>query len=101
MDDTNVTKRSNFKKLCEEKKGRRKEELMEEIKNIRTQTEAWKLINRFRKKRKTHNTGISKEKWREHFMKLLGGREEEVTAERKRKIVKKDEPDLTNRRNSH
>jgi len=45
------------------------------MRNIRTEQEAWKYINRFRKKREVVEGEISKEEWKQHFMDILEGEE--------------------------
>lgn len=49
------------------------------IKKIKTETEAWKYINKKRKKKTSISKQITVEKWEQHFMRLLHGKGEEKT----------------------
>lgn len=73
-----VKKRKDYKIWCKEEKRRHEEEEERKIRSIRTEKEAWKYINKYRKKR----VGIDKEidlgTWKKHFMELLGGKEERI-----------------------
>ena len=69
----------DFNEWC--KKEREKYETEEEWKRnaITTKAEAWKYINRFRKKREGGDEEISIEDWNRHFMELLVGKNERIT----------------------
>lgn len=43
---------------------------------VKRKSEVWEIINRERKRRVRINDGIGMEKWKEYFMRLLGGRKE-------------------------
>ncbi|XP_076248106.1 uncharacterized protein LOC143187781 [Calliopsis andreniformis] len=74
-----IGKRKEFRAWCEEEKRRHALEEEEKIKNIRTEAEAWKYINRYRKRRENINETIEVDRWKKHFMELLGGKEDRVT----------------------
>ncbi|KAL6419350.1 hypothetical protein ACFW04_013929 [Cataglyphis niger] len=62
-----VTK--DYKIWCkEERKKHEKEEKEEKINNIRIETEAWKYINKYGKKRERIDEGIKLEIWKNYFM---------------------------------
>lgn len=65
--------RKDHRKWCGEERRRHEEEEEEKIKVIRTEQEAWKYINKYRKKREKIDEEIDLEKWKNHFMELLGG----------------------------
>lgn len=46
---------------------------MKWIKEARTKSEVWGIVNKERKRRKEINEGIEGREWREYFMKLLEG----------------------------
>lgn len=70
--------RIEYKQLCKEKieEWKNKEEM--QLKEITTDSQAWKYVNKFRKKREGVERDIKIEEWREHFKKLLEGNEEAV-----------------------
>lgn len=80
-----VEKRKEYRKWCEEEKRKHEEEEEQKIKLIRTEEEAWKYINKFRKKREGIDENIEMEIWNAHFMELLGGKKEKMTMEEERK----------------
>jgi hypothetical protein len=61
---------------CREKKKQKREREEKEIKEIRTEREVWKYINRESKKKEPVNEEITIQEWEEYFMKLLEGRKE-------------------------
>lgn len=71
-----VKKKKEYKAWCKEKKERYEKEEEKKIKSIKTEEEAWKYINKFRKKRERVDENIKLESWREHFMELLEGTRE-------------------------
>ena len=79
------------------KKEKRNEELIEEVKAIRSDREAWKVItsNKYRKKRIKICNDIPKKKWKENFMNLLGRKEQREVAKEGRWKEEDGEPDLT------
>jgi hypothetical protein len=55
------------------------------MKEIRTEKEVWKYINRERKKKESVSEETTIQEWEEDFMKLLEGRKKEGKAEREMK----------------
>ncbi|XP_020298200.1 vicilin-like seed storage protein At2g18540 [Pseudomyrmex gracilis] len=76
-----VRKRREYRKWCEGEKKKHEEEEEEKIRSIRTEEEAWRYINKYRKKRERVDEGIELHTWNEHFMELLGGTKERVIME--------------------
>ncbi|XP_071646051.1 uncharacterized protein [Temnothorax longispinosus] len=72
-----LNKKKELKELVEEKEKAKKEKLVKEVRNIKSEAEAWKFINKFRKKKNNAYVveNIEPETWRRHFMELLGGEE--------------------------
>lgn len=74
--------------MCKEKKERRREELMKEAREAKTQDQVWKIINRERNRKAVINIGISMEEWDEYFRNLLyigrNRKEDEVGRERRK-----------------
>ena len=64
-----------FKQWCKQRKERHEEEEMEKIKKIKTEQEAWKYINKYRRRREGIGEDISEEEWKNHFMEILEGTE--------------------------
>lgn len=76
--------RKKWKELCREKERGIKEEEEAQLRGIKNETEAWKFINKYRKKRETVENSIGKHEWLEHFRNLLeGSSERKVGEERK------------------
>lgn len=73
-----IKKKNEYKKWCREKRKKVEEEEEERIKAIRTEEEAWKYINRYRKKREGIDENIDMKNWNRHFMELLRGTKERV-----------------------
>ncbi|XP_067209997.1 uncharacterized protein [Linepithema humile] len=92
-----VEKRKEYRKWCEEEKRKHEEEEEQKIKLIRTEKEAWKYINKFRKKREGIDENIEMKKWNAQFMELLGGTKEKKILKKERReeerIQKTDEED--------
>lgn len=76
-----LRKRKEYKECCREKRREHERQEKEKIKRIRTEQEAWKYINRFRKRREGVDEEISEEKWKKHFMKTLEGKEQAIMME--------------------
>lgn len=74
-----VKKRKEHRKWCAEEKERYEREEMEKIKLIKSESEAWKYINKYRGKKRGGKTGesIDLKRWKNYFMLLLGGQEAE------------------------
>lgn len=74
------------------------EEIEEEkIRNIKNETEAWKFINKCRRKRiEKINEDIQSEEWRNYFTELLEGTQEKMTLNIKdeERVVKKKEKEI-------
>lgn len=60
------------KELCAKKKKEENERWEKRVMKVKRKGEVWEIVNRERKRRRI-NEGIEMEKWREHFMRLLGG----------------------------
>lgn len=56
----------------------REEEEERKIELIKTEEEAWKYINKHRRKRERIDENIEPENWNQHFRKLLEGTEGRV-----------------------
>lgn len=56
-----VKKRKEYREWCEEKRKKHEEEEQERIDRIKNESEAWKYINRFRKRKRTVKKTISME----------------------------------------
>ncbi|XP_066583776.1 repetitive organellar protein-like [Prorops nasuta] len=67
--------KKEYRELCERKREERSEEFKKEIEGIKTEGEIWKLLRRLRVKEERREDGIDIEKWRDHFMRLLGDNE--------------------------
>lgn len=65
---------------CDGERNRYEKEEEERIKMIRTE-EAWKYINRYRKKRERIDEKIKMESWYNHFKELLEGSKKRTTME--------------------
>ncbi|KZC15032.1 hypothetical protein WN55_08624 [Dufourea novaeangliae] len=91
-----IAERRRHRELCKTKREKRKEEVVEEVKAVKTESEAWKIINKYRKKRTRISNEIPPKKWKEYFMNLLGGKEQGEAERRIRKRREEDdERDLT------
>jgi hypothetical protein len=86
-----------YRERCREKKKQKREREEKEIKEIRTEKEVWKYINRERKKKEPVSEKITIQEWEEYFMKLLEGRKEEgkVGTQRKEKQTVMEETEIT------
>jgi hypothetical protein len=86
-----------YRERCREKKKQKREREEKEIKEIRTEREVWKYINRERKKKEPVSEEIIIQEWEEYFMKLLEGRKEEgkVGTQRKEKQTVTEEIEIT------
>lgn len=68
--------RKEYRELCEKKQEEQKRKEEKEVEKIRTEAEAWKFINKRRKKKENVCGNIKMEEWVKHFMEALGGVEE-------------------------
>lgn len=78
-------KRRDCKEWCKGQKARHAREEEGKINRINTETETWKYINRYgrkRKKREGVDKRIGSKKWKTQFMELLGGQEMRGTEDR-------------------
>ncbi|XP_018407561.1 PREDICTED: golgin subfamily A member 6-like protein 22 [Cyphomyrmex costatus] len=75
-DEEFIRCRKEYRDLCKKKEEVYRKKEKREVENIKTEAEAWKFINKGRKKRE----GICKEieigKWEKHFREIFGGVEE-------------------------
>ncbi|XP_050493067.1 uncharacterized protein LOC126874754 [Bombus huntii] len=62
-----------FKQWCKQRKEKQEEEEMEKINKIKTEQEAWKYINKHRRRREVIDEDIREEKWKNYFMEMLEG----------------------------
>lgn len=65
-----------YRRTCEGKKKEEAKRWEMEVKGIRTEGQAWEIINRGRKRRKGLNKSIKMEEWDSYFRGVLGGVEE-------------------------
>ena len=70
--------RKSYKELCNRKKQEQDLKYEEEIKNIRNENEAWKFINRERKRKTSICEEIKMEEWKSYFCEILNGTVEKV-----------------------
>ena len=70
--------RKSYKELCNRKKKDQDLKYEEEIKNIRNENEAWKFINRERKRKTSICEEIKMEEWKSYFCEILNGTVEKV-----------------------
>jgi hypothetical protein len=86
-----------YRERCREKKKQKREWQGKEIKEIRTEREVWKYINREGKKKESVSEEITMQEWEEYFMKLLEGRKEEGEAgtQMKEKQTAPEETEIT------
>ena len=85
-------KRREFKKLCQLKKKEQEKKDEDEIMKIKQGKELWKFIRRERKKRPEISENIQLEEWKNYFMQLLEGTENQPSrVTRKRNEVGKIE----------
>lgn len=69
-------KRREYKVLCKTKREEKLRLIQEEIKQIKSETEAWKYINKIRGKKKNYaESSIGMEEWTNYFKDLLYGQD--------------------------
>ncbi|KAJ3641571.1 hypothetical protein Zmor_028073 [Zophobas morio] len=68
--------RENYRRKCDESKREKREELEKTINSLKTEEEVWRYINKERRKKTEVSRNIKIHEWKRHFMKLLGGCEE-------------------------
>ncbi|XP_011637362.1 trichohyalin-like [Pogonomyrmex barbatus] len=99
-----VQKRKEYRDWCKKEKHKHEREEEERIKAIRTEEEAWRYINKYRKKKEGISESIEIERWTTHFMELLDGskdkiimkeEEEEKKTKKAKQEREKEENELT------
>ena len=68
-----VERRREYRRWYEEERKKHVKEKEEKIRAIKTEEEAWKYINRYRKRKERIDENIEMERWRKHFIELLEG----------------------------
>lgn len=58
--------------MCEEKKKKEMERWVEEMKEVNSEKQVWKVVNRKRKKKRGVNEDIEMGEWDRYFRDLLG-----------------------------
>lgn len=58
--------------MCEEKKKKEMERWVEEMKEVKSEKQVWKVVNRERKKKRGVNEDIEMGEWDRYFRDLLG-----------------------------
>lgn len=81
-----IRKRGEYKKWCKGEKKKHEKEEEEKIKTIKTEKEAWKYINKYKKKREKITENIGIESWKRHFMEIPKGAEERTIMEEEKGI---------------
>lgn len=71
-----LEKKKEYKEWCREKGERHEEKEEIKLRGVKTEAEAWKYINRYKKKRENIDEEITMEEWKNHFMELLERRED-------------------------
>ncbi|XP_077280504.1 uncharacterized protein LOC143907534 [Temnothorax americanus] len=92
--DSYREEKQRYKKLCERKKKREVEKWEEEVKEVRTEGQVWKVVNRERKKRRRVNEGISMQEWDGYFKELLGGVNGRVVMGTRRRERREEEEEI-------
>ncbi|XP_066583805.1 golgin subfamily A member 6-like protein 26 [Prorops nasuta] len=79
-----VREKTKYKKKCEERKGKWREEWYKEIERIKTKGEVWEVVRRVRGREGSWAEEIKMKEWDDYFRKQLEGKEErEKGSERK------------------
>ncbi|XP_033362525.1 golgin subfamily A member 6-like protein 22 [Bombus vosnesenskii] len=98
-----IEEKKALKQWCKQRKEKQEEEEMEKINKLKTKQEAWKYINKYRRRRKVVGEEIREEEWKNHFMETLEGtenkedrrtegrREEEESKEEREDNIEKEE----------
>lgn len=88
-------KKKEFRTLCERKETAKKEKEWKEIREVKTEKQIWKYIN---KERGKESKGITMEEWEQHFITLLNGSRGKQEAESKREVGEEEqEEEITNK----
>ena len=86
-----IEERKNLRVLCKDKEKKRRKEEEAELRNIKSENEAWTFINRFRKRKVKVENSIEKEEWRRHFRELLEGEDQKIEGEKRQNIEEDQE----------
>jgi len=90
-----VILRREFRELCREKEAKKNKKFEEELRNVRSEAQIWKLINRGRKDIRPIEEGILHlEEWQNYFCHILEGhkkRKEEGRKEREQEEGQEDD----------
>ena len=89
-----VVSRKELRGMCREKEEKKKKEVEEEIKNINTEGEAWKFINRMRKKKEGMSEKIERREWWDYFKEMFNGSDEKKMDNCERIIREEEEEEL-------
>ena len=83
--------RKEYRDLCRKKEEEYRKREEREIENIKTEAEAWKFINKGRKKREGICRTIEMVEWEKHFKEIFGGVEEKKDDWQRNKEVNRKE----------
>ncbi|XP_033175429.1 golgin subfamily A member 6-like protein 22 [Bombus impatiens] len=98
-----IEEKKALKQWCKRRKEKQEEEEMEKINKLKTEQEAWKYINKYRRRREVVGEEIREEEWKNHFIETLEGtenkedrrtegrREEEESKEEREDNIEKEE----------
>ena len=92
--DKFIEEKKKFRELIEKKRKDKRKEEEKELRGLKKEADIWRYINRTRSKRENMENKIEKEVWRQHFMDLLEGREEEDDAEGGQQREEMDHEDM-------
>lgn len=102
-----LEEKKKLKEFLEIKQKSRKEKEERELRNLKNETKVWKFRNKMRGLKKWKENNISKERWNDHFMELLEGKEvaskedkiknQESEAEEEEKTNKEEEEEDINK----
>ncbi|XP_050469789.1 uncharacterized protein LOC126863566 [Bombus huntii] len=70
-----IEEKKAFKQWCKQRNEKQEEEEMEKINKIKTEQEAWKYINKYRRRKEVIDEDIREEEWKNYFMEMLEGTE--------------------------
>lgn len=85
-------KKKEYKELCERKKKEENEKWEKKTMEARRERDMWEIVHKERKRGGRINKGIiSKEKWVNYFMELLGGVRSRVVRKKKRRDKERKE----------
>ena len=92
-----LTERREWKEMCRIKEKEKREAELEQIKNIKHESEVWQYLNGARNKRIVIENDIGKREWKDHFRTLLEGAEERTVGQERRadEIAEKEKAKIT------